>query len=68
MSSGPVVPCVLEGESAIQRLRDLMGATNPKNAAPGTIRSEFAVDIQTNSVHGSDSPESASQEIPFFFK
>lgn len=67
MSSGPVVPVVLEGESAITRLRDLMGATNPKNAAAGTIRAEFAIDIQTNSVHGSDSPQSAAEEIPFFF-
>jgi nucleoside-diphosphate kinase len=67
MSSGPVVPVVLEGESAITRLRELMGATNPKNAAPGTIRAEFAIDIQTNSVHGSDSPASAAEEIPFFF-
>jgi nucleoside-diphosphate kinase len=68
MSSGPVVACVIEAESAITRLRELMGATNPKNAAPGTIRAEFAVDIQTNSVHGSDSPESAAEEIPFFFQ
>jgi nucleoside-diphosphate kinase len=67
MSSGPVVPVVLEAESAITRLRELMGATNPKNAAPGTIRAEFAIDIQTNSVHGSDSPQSAAEEIPFFF-
>lgn len=67
MSSGPVVPCVLERESAITKLRELMGATNPANAAPGTIRAEFAVDIQTNTVHGSDSPESAATEIPFFF-
>ena len=67
MSSGPVIPMVLEGDDAIVRLRELMGATNPKNAAPGTIRAEFGIDIQTNSVHGSDSPESASAEIPFFF-
>lgn len=67
MSSGPVVPMVLEADDAIVRLRELMGATNPKNAAPGTIRAEFGIDIQTNSVHGSDSPESASTEIPFFF-
>ena len=67
MSRGPVVVGVLEGESAITRWRDLMGATNPANAAPGTIRKEFAVDIQTNTVHGSDSPASASEEIPFFF-
>jgi nucleoside-diphosphate kinase len=67
MSSGPVVACAIEAESAITRVRELMGATNPANAAPGTIRAEFAVDIQTNSVHGSDSPESAAGEIPFFF-
>ena len=67
MSSGPCVPVLLEAESAIPRLRELMGATNPKQAAPGTIRAEFAVDIQANSVHGSDSPESARTEIPFFF-
>ncbi len=67
MSSGPCIPTVLEGENAIPRLRELMGATNPANAAPGTIRAEFGVDIQTNSVHGSDSPESAATEIPFFF-
>jgi nucleoside-diphosphate kinase len=67
MSSGPVVACVLEGESAITRLRDLMGATNPAQARPGTLRAEFALDIQTNSVHGSDSKASAAEEIPFFF-
>jgi nucleoside-diphosphate kinase len=67
MSSGPCVPVLLEAENAIPRLRELMGATNPANAAPGTIRAEFAVDIQANSVHGSDSPESARTEIPFFF-
>jgi len=67
MSSGPCVPVMLEAENAIPRLRELMGATNPKNAAPGTIRAEFAVDIQANSVHGSDSPESARTEVPFFF-
>lgn len=67
MCSGPVVPCVLERDSAITKLRELMGATNPANATPGTIRAEFAVDIQTNTVHGSDSPASAATEIPFFF-
>ncbi len=67
MTSGPCIPVMLEAENAIPRLRELMGATNPKNAAPGTIRAEFGVDIQTNSVHGSDSPESAGVEIPFFF-
>lgn len=67
MSRGPVVVGVLQGENAIVRWRELMGATNPANAAPGTIRKEFAVDIQTNTVHGSDSPASAAEEIPFFF-
>jgi nucleoside-diphosphate kinase len=67
MSRGPVVVGVLEGEGAITRWRELMGATNPANAAPGTIRKEFAVDIQTNTVHGSDSPASAAEEIPYFF-
>lgn len=67
MASGPCVPVLLEADDAIPRLRELMGATNPKNAAPGTIRAEFAVDIQANSVHGSDAPESARAEIPFFF-
>ncbi len=67
MTSGPVVVQVLEGENAIARNREIMGATNPKNAAPGTIRAEFAEDIERNSVHGSDSPETAAIEIPFFF-
>ncbi len=67
MSSGPVVAMVLEGESAIRRVRDLMGATNPKDAAPGTIRAEYADEVEKNVVHGSDSPESAAVEIPFFF-
>jgi len=67
MTSGPCVPMVLENDNAVSRLRELMGATNPKNAAPGTIRAEFGVDIQTNSVHGSDSPENAAIEIAFFF-
>lgn len=67
MSSGPVVAMVLEGESAIQKVRDLMGATNPKDAAPGTIRAEYAREVEKNVVHGSDSPESAAVEIPFFF-
>lgn len=67
MSSGVVVVAVLEGENAIKKWRDLMGATNPKDAARGTIREEFAIDIEKNSVHGSDSPESASYEIPYFF-
>ncbi|MEM1139313.1 MAG: nucleoside-diphosphate kinase [Pseudomonadota bacterium] len=67
MTSGPVVVQVLEGESAITAYRDVMGATNPKEAAPGTIRAEFALDIEKNSVHGSDAPETAASEIPFFF-
>ena len=67
MSSGPVVVQVLEGEGAIAKNRDIMGATNPANAAPGTIRKDFAESIEANSVHGSDSPETAGQEIAFFF-
>ena len=67
MSSGPVVVQVLEGEGAIAKNRDVMGATNPANAAPGTIRKDFAESIEANSVHGSDSPETAAQEIAFFF-
>ena len=67
MTSGPVVVSVLEGENAIQAYRDLMGATNPANAAEGTIRKRFALDVERNSVHGSDAPETAAQEIPFFF-
>jgi len=67
MSSGPVVVQVLEGENAIAKNRDIMGATNPANAAPGTIRKDFAESIEANSVHGSDSPEAAAQEIAFFF-
>ena len=66
MSSGPVVVQVLEGEGAIAKNRDIMGATNPANAAPGTIRKDFAESIEANSVHGSDSPETAAQEIAFF--
>jgi len=67
MTSGPCMPMVLEGEQAIQRLRDLMGATDPAKAAPGTIRREFAASIEANAVHGSDSPASASYEIAYFF-
>ena len=67
MSSGPVVVQVLEGEGAIAKNRDVMGATNPANAAPGTIRKDFAESIEANSVHGSDSAETAAQEIAFFF-
>jgi nucleoside-diphosphate kinase len=67
MSSGPVVVMVVEGEGAIERVRELMGATDPKDAIPGTIRADFASDVEHNIVHGSDSPESASFEIPYFF-
>jgi len=67
MISGPVVAQVLQGEGAIQKNRDIMGATNPANAAPGTIRAEFAESIEANSVHGSDSPEAAATEIAYFF-
>ncbi|GAB6888626.1 nucleoside-diphosphate kinase [Desulfothermus okinawensis JCM 13304] len=67
MSSGPIVVAVLEGEDAIKRYRELMGATNPENAKQGTIRKEFALDVEKNSVHGSDSPENAIKEIAYFF-
>ena len=67
MTSGPVVVQVLEGEGAIAKNREVMGATNPANAAPGTIRKEFAESIEANSVHGSDAPETAANEIKFFF-
>ncbi len=68
MISGPVVVQVLEGEDAVQRNRDVMGATNPANAAPGTIRKELAESIEANSVHGSDSDENAATEIAYFFQ
>lgn len=67
MSSGPVVAMVLEGEDAISRTREIMGATNPKDAAPGTIRADYAEEVEKNIVHGSDSPENAAIEISFFF-
>ena len=67
MTSGPVVVQVLEGDDAIARYREVMGATNPADAAPGTIRAEFAESIDANSVHGSDAPETAAEEIPQFF-
>jgi nucleoside-diphosphate kinase len=67
MCEGPVVVLVIDGEAAISAVRDIMGATNPANAAPGTIRKDFADSVERNIVHGSDSPESASFEIPFFF-
>lgn len=68
MVSGPVVVQVLEGDNAVAKNREIMGATNPANAAPGTIRKEFAESIEANSVHGSDSLENAKTEIAFFFK
>ncbi|SIT73839.1 nucleoside diphosphate kinase [Ectothiorhodosinus mongolicus] len=68
MISGPVVVQVLEGENAIARNRELMGATNPKEAAAGTIRADFADSIDANAVHGSDGPDTAREEIAYFFK
>ena len=67
MISGAVIIQILEGEQAIQRNRDVMGATNPTEAAPGTIRADFAESVQANAVHGSDSPTTAQQEISYFF-
>jgi nucleoside-diphosphate kinase len=67
MTSGPIVAQVLEGDNAIQRNRDIMGATNPANAEAGTIRKDFAENIEANSVHGSDAPETAAEEISYFF-
>lgn len=67
MSSGPVVAMVVEGDKAISKVREIMGATNPKEAKPGTIRADFATDVEKNTVHGSDSAESASFEISYFF-
>ena len=67
MTSGPVFVQVLEGEDAIAKNRDLMGATDPKKAAPGTIRADFAESIDANAVHGSDAPETAAVEVAFFF-
>ena len=68
MTSGPVVVQALEGENAVAKYREVMGATNPANAAPGTIRKDFAESIEANSVHGSDSAENAQIEIDYFFK
>jgi nucleoside-diphosphate kinase len=68
MTSGPVVPVVVEKENAVEDLRTLMGATNPEEAACGTIRYEIGLNIEKNSVHGSDSPENAKKEISFFFE
>ncbi len=67
MTSGPVVVQALEGDNAVARNREIMGATNPANAAPGTIRADFAESVEANSVHGSDSGENAAKEIAFFF-
>jgi nucleoside-diphosphate kinase len=67
MTSGPIVPMILEGENVIEKNRTLMGATNFKDAAEGTIRRDFATDIEKNIVHGSDSPETAAVEMAFFF-
>jgi nucleoside-diphosphate kinase len=67
MSEGPIVVIVVEGENAISKVREAMGTTNPKDAAPGTIRADLASDIEHNIVHGSDSRESAAYEIPYFF-
>jgi len=67
ITSGPIVASVLEGENAIEKNRDLMGATDPQKAAPGTIRADFAKTIDANVVHGSDAPETAAKEIAFFF-
>jgi nucleoside-diphosphate kinase len=67
MTSGPVVLMVLEGEGAIAKNREVMGATDPKKAAPGTLRADFATDIEKNTVHGSDAPETAKGEISYFF-
>ncbi len=67
MSSGPCVVMILEGEKAISKNRELMGATNPQDAAPGTIRKEFATNIERNVVHGSDAPETAAFEMGYFF-
>lgn len=67
MSSGPVVVMVLEGPNVIQRNREIMGATNPAQAAEGTIRKDYGLDVEKNTVHGSDAPETAAKEIAFFF-
>jgi nucleoside-diphosphate kinase len=68
MTSGPVLLQVLEGENAIAKNREIMGATDPKKAAPGTIRADFAESIEANTVHGSDAPETAAKEIAYFFR
>lgn len=68
MTSGPVMVQVLEGENAIAKNRELMGATDPKKAAPGTIRADFATDVERNAAHGSDGPDTAKTEIAYFFR
>jgi nucleoside-diphosphate kinase len=68
MSSGPVVVAALEGDNAIARWRELMGATDPAKAAPGTIRKDFAIDVEQNAVHGSDATQTAAVELGFFFR
>jgi nucleoside-diphosphate kinase len=68
MTSSPIIAAVLEGEGAVEKVRKIMGATNPAKAEPGTIRRDFALDMTRNSVHGSDSPETAASEIKLFFK
>jgi nucleoside-diphosphate kinase len=68
MTSGPVIVAVLEGEGAIKRWRDLMGATDPAKAAAGTIRKDFGQNVEQNATHGSDAPETAANEIAFFFR
>ncbi len=68
MTSGPVVLMVLEGEGAVAKNREIMGATNPANAAPGTLRKDFATDVEKNTVHGSDSADNAKIEIAYFFR
>ena len=67
MASGPVIPIVLQRDNAIQTLRDIMGATNPAQAAAGTIRKEYGLDVEKNAIHGSDAPATAAWEISFFF-
>ncbi len=68
MTSTPIVAAAFEGENAVERIRKAMGATDPAKAAPGTIRKDFGIDLQRNSIHGSDSPENGAKEIALFFK
>jgi len=68
MTSSPIIAAVLEGDGAVEKVREIMGATNPAKADPGTIRKDFALDMTRNSIHGSDSPETAATEIKLFFK